>query len=262
VVSYWASPSTHTICIELCGALLCIQGCIVKFSFVKHNSLYRNRRLCQVPEALGKALKTLGNDFAECSTRQRGLGTQCIGKALFAEYFFSGTRQRKAAVTAPSDGVGVFAECPRWHSAKELPLPSVCLTALGKESAWGVPVSGTLPSACYGTQQSVLLCRVPKPLHSTKNLYRCPSLGSLSSAMVLTLGKAPLCRVLHSAKWPVHTFFICFPYSIQTNKRYFTDITNIHHRSSQTYIANTNSFNTNSDISIQHKLRGSQHKQY
>jgi hypothetical protein len=33
-----------------------------------------------VPETLGKALKTLGK--------------QCIGKAFFAEYFFSGTRQR------------------------------------------------------------------------------------------------------------------------------------------------------------------------
>jgi hypothetical protein len=37
---------------------------------------------------------------------------------------------------------------------------------------------------------------------------------------------------------------------------------NIFHRSSQAYIANTNNINTNSDISIQHKLRGSQHKQY
>jgi hypothetical protein len=47
-----------------------------------------------VPEALGKALKTLGKGFAECRTRQRKLGTQCIGKAFFAEYFFSGTWQR------------------------------------------------------------------------------------------------------------------------------------------------------------------------
>jgi hypothetical protein len=65
-----------------------------------------------VPEALGKALKTLGKGFAECRTRQRRLGTQFIGKAFFAEYFLSGTRQRKAAVTATSDGDGVFAECP------------------------------------------------------------------------------------------------------------------------------------------------------
>jgi hypothetical protein len=54
---------------------------------------YRNRRLCRVPEALDKALKTLGKLFAECRTRQRGLGIQCFGKAVFAEYFFSGTRQ-------------------------------------------------------------------------------------------------------------------------------------------------------------------------
>jgi hypothetical protein len=74
---------------------------------------YRNRQLCRVLEALGKALKTLGNDFAKCRTRQRELSTQCIGKAFFVEYFFSGTRQKKVAVTAPVDGDGVFAECPR-----------------------------------------------------------------------------------------------------------------------------------------------------
>jgi hypothetical protein len=50
--------------------------------------------LCRVPEALGKALKTLGKGFAECDTRQRRLGKQCIGKAFFVEYFFSGIRQR------------------------------------------------------------------------------------------------------------------------------------------------------------------------
>jgi hypothetical protein len=61
---------------------------------------YQNRLLCRVPEALGKALKTLSKGFAECRTWQRGLVTQCIGKAFFAEYFFTGTRQRKAAVTA------------------------------------------------------------------------------------------------------------------------------------------------------------------
>jgi hypothetical protein len=123
------------------------------------------------------------------------------------------TRQRKAAVTAPGDGDSVFAECPGWHSAKELPLPSAYQTALGKESIFAechlghsaknpperVPMSGSLPSARYGTRQSVLLCRVSETLHSAKNLYRCPGLGSLSSAMALTLGKEPLCRVVHSA---------------------------------------------------------------
>jgi hypothetical protein len=47
-----------------------------------------------VPEALSEAFKTLGKGFTECDTGQRKLGKQCIGKAFFAEYFFSGTRQR------------------------------------------------------------------------------------------------------------------------------------------------------------------------
>jgi hypothetical protein len=54
---------------------------------------YRNQSLCRVPEVLGEALKTLGKGFAECYTRQRRLGKQCIGKAFFVECFFSGTRQ-------------------------------------------------------------------------------------------------------------------------------------------------------------------------
>jgi hypothetical protein len=167
----------------------------LKRCFLKN---YRNRRLCRVPETLGKALKTLGKGFAECRTRQRGLGTQCMGKAFFAEYFFSGTRQRKAAVTAlvteavlsvPGDTRQRSYLCRvsvRQHSAKNPPER--------------VPMSGSLSSAWYDTRQSVLLCRVPETLHSAKNLYRCPDLGSLPSAMALTIGKAPLCRVLHSAK--------------------------------------------------------------
>jgi hypothetical protein len=54
---------------------------------------YRNQPLRRVPEALGEALKTLVKAFAECYTRQRRLGKRCIGKAFFAECFFSGTRQ-------------------------------------------------------------------------------------------------------------------------------------------------------------------------
>jgi hypothetical protein len=67
---------------------------------------YRNQSLRRVPEALGEALKTLGKGFAECNTRQRRLDKQCIGKEVFAEYFFSGTRQ----ISLPS---------AREHSAKK-----------------------------------------------------------------------------------------------------------------------------------------------
>jgi hypothetical protein len=60
--------------------------------------------------------------------------------------------------------VRYFVECLVWHSAKRASLPSARAITLGKEP---IPV---------------------------------PGLGSLSSVMVLTLGKAPLCRVSHSAK--------------------------------------------------------------
>jgi hypothetical protein len=53
-------------------------------------------------------------------------------------------------------------------------------------------MSGSLPSARYGTRQSVLLCRVLETLHLAKNIYRCLGLGSVPSAMALTLGKEPL----------------------------------------------------------------------
>jgi hypothetical protein len=55
---------------------------------------YQKRALCRVPEALGKAPKTLDKGFTECRTRQRRLGKQYIGRGFFVEYFFSGTQQR------------------------------------------------------------------------------------------------------------------------------------------------------------------------
>jgi hypothetical protein len=191
---------------------------------------YRKQALCRVP-----ALKTLGKEGSAYSASTKLSLSSTFSRALGKEVCRvpESPRQRKAAVTAPGDRDSVFAECPGWHSAKELPLPSVCPTALDKEPVREGPHVSSLPSARYGTRQSVPLCRVSETLHSAKNLYRCPGLGSLPSAMVLTLGKAPLCRVSHSAKWPVDTFLICFPYSIQTNKRYhiyITYITYIHHR--------------------------------
>jgi hypothetical protein len=181
-----------------------------------------------VPEALDKAWKTLGKDFAEYNTRQRELGEHYIGNDFFPEYFLSstwqilcrvpvGTRQRKTVVTAPGNGDDAFAECSRWHSAKRLPSPSVLgdtfaechLEHLAKKlplcrvspactrqrvHQWG-PASDSLPSALGGTRQRLLLCRVPGPQHYANKLYRCPGVASLLSAMALTLGKEVLCRV-------------------------------------------------------------------
>jgi hypothetical protein len=147
-----------------------------------------------------------------------------LGKGVtFAECLPNSTRQRIRQRGPP---VRYFVECLVWHSAKRASLPSARAITLGKEP---IPLPRSWFFAeCYGydTRQSTFLPSV--------------ILGKVTSRHL----------------------FICFPYFIQTNKRYFTDITYIHHRSSQIYIANTNSINTNSDISNQHKLRGSQHKQY
>jgi hypothetical protein len=193
-----------------------------------------------VPEALDKPWKTLDKVFAECDTRQRGLVEQYISNGFFAEYFLSGTRQilcwvslgtrqRKVTVTAPGNRDNVFAECLPFYTHQR--------------RHQRVPLSVSLPSALGGTRQSLLLCRVSGSQHSAKNLYRCPGFPFLPSAMSLTLDKAPLCGVLHSAKWPVYTFFICFCYSIQTNKdiTYTSQISHNHHRYHIyiTYLTNT-----------------------
>jgi hypothetical protein len=204
---------------------------------------YQTHLLCRVSQALGKGYFTLDKGFAECNTRQRTLGELYIGSGLFAEYFLSGTRQRKVTVTAPSDGDGSFcrvsslalckeanfaecllswpsaktgpvgpttspcAESSRRHSAKEdsllsvwwtgtrqrvlqwaplpVPLPSALTTALGKDGFAGSQVS--FFAECHGQ-------------HSAKMALPVPRLPSLPSAMVIALGKATLCRVLHSAK--------------------------------------------------------------
>jgi hypothetical protein len=114
----------------------------LRLSSAAYSSLhYRNWWLCRVP-----ALKTLGKEGSAHSASAKpslpSTFSRALGKVVCRVP--ESTRQRKAAVTATGDGDGVFAECPGRHSAKELPLPSVCLTALGKESARGVPMSGTL----------------------------------------------------------------------------------------------------------------------
>jgi hypothetical protein len=69
----------------------------------------------------------------------------------------------------------------RQHSAKALSLPSATCDTRQRTRQGGSPCQ--------------VLCRVSETLHSAKNLYRCPGLGSFPSVMALTLGKAPLCRV-------------------------------------------------------------------
>jgi hypothetical protein len=123
---------------------------------------YRKRVLCRVSEVLGKALKTLDKGFTECHTRQRRLGKQCIGKAFFAEYFFSGTRQTVHVCRVFDTRQTCL--CRLWSCA-ECP-------ALGKSARYREPYF-----AECGYRQS-LLCRVPDKRHSTKS----PTLGKASDS--------------------------------------------------------------------------------
>jgi hypothetical protein len=88
----------------------------------KHH--YRNRQLCRVPEALGKALKHSAKDLPSVALGKEGSAHSASVKPSLPSTFSQAldkvvcrvpenTRQRKAAVTAPGDGDGVFAECPR-----------------------------------------------------------------------------------------------------------------------------------------------------
>jgi hypothetical protein len=139
---------------------------------------YRNRRLCRLTEALDKALKTLDKGFTECRTRQRRLGIQCIGKAFFAEYFFSGTWQRGL----PS---------VRDHSAKK------------KQSLrrW-MTETASLPSVPGDTRQRSYLCRV-----SPATLGKEPARQSILCRVLrctecTALGKQALYRAQDFAECP------------------------------------------------------------
>ena len=52
-----------------------------------------------MPEALGKGQIALDKAFTECGTRQKTHGKKLIGKALFAEYPLSRTRQMVCRVS-------------------------------------------------------------------------------------------------------------------------------------------------------------------
>ena len=161
---------------------------------VKDIMHYRTQLLCRVSQTLGKGYFTLGKGFAECNTRQRTLGELYIGNSFFAEYFLSGTRQRKVTVTAPSDGDGSFAECLLWHSAKRPILPSVCSRGPRQRLVQWAPPPVPVPRALVGTRQRRLLCRVSGGLALGKE----PSSG-------------PLCQYLCRVPWQQHSAKISLP---------------------------------------------------
>jgi hypothetical protein len=97
--------------------------------------------------------------FAECNTRQRGALPSVMDITLgkeqrpghrfrdFAECYVAGTRQRGTLCRVPHRALGkepdmgtlpsgLFAECPRGHSAKVESLPSATGQTLGKVNSF------------------------------------------------------------------------------------------------------------------------------
>jgi hypothetical protein len=175
-----------------------------------------------------------------CDTRQKSPDELYIGNDFFAEYFLSDitechrdTRQRKVVVTTLGDGTGDVTEChsdthqsltlllsvycigTRQRSYPWAPLPvplpsAISTSSWQREHKW-TPLPVPLSSALGRTRQMLLLYRMSRPHHSAKNLYWFTGVPSLPSAMSMTLDKVTIIPL-----------FICFCYSIQTNKRYIT----------------------------------------
>jgi hypothetical protein len=121
---------------------------------------------------------------------------------------------------ASVDGDSAFAECPGRHSAKELPLLSVCPAALDKEPAKEGPhvrffaecyVWHSAKHASLSSVTDITLDKEPIPVPRSWFFAECYGLDTRqrTSLPSVTLGKV---TSLH--------LFICFLYSIHTNKRY------------------------------------------
>jgi hypothetical protein len=150
---------------------------------------YRNRALGRVSESLGKAWKTLGEVFAECSTRQRVFGEMYIGNGFFAGYFLSGTRQRlcrvslstrqrKVAVTATGNEDSGFCRVSPNTLGKGPTSGPLCqflcrvlLEALDKSCFFAECQGHNTQQRNFTGAQVFLLCRVLWTWHSAKNLF-------------------------------------------------------------------------------------------
>ena len=145
---------------------------------------YRTRVLCRVSQTLGKGRITLGNFFAECSTRRSAHGYSSTGEAGFAECLFSGTRQ-------------IFAVCQAALGKKKVETGRTTAnwrTERANGTNWTAERDGVENFAeCQtrGTRQRFKLRRVPSWQHSAK--FR-----ALPSAATLALGEVWLFAECHA----------------------------------------------------------------
>jgi hypothetical protein len=132
---------------------------LLKYSI--YYSHYQNRRLCRVPEALGKALKTLGKMSHSAKRARHTVHRQ----SLLCRVLFLGHSAKW------------FAECQRTLDREKQPLRH-----------W-VTETASLPSVPGDTRQRSYLCRVPAGEHSTKNPPEGSPCQVLCRVLGMTLGK-------------------------------------------------------------------------
>jgi hypothetical protein len=85
---------------------------------------------------------------------------------------------------------GLFAECPKWHSAKMDSLPSAAGQTLGKDNSFAECHQGHLakpPSPSPSAVTAAFLCRVPEKKHSAKKALPMHCLSSLLCRVFLRL---------------------------------------------------------------------------
>jgi hypothetical protein len=144
--------------------------------------------------------KVYTGHFAECNTRQRGslpsVKAIALGKEprpghryrFFAECNVSDTRQRGRLCQVPHRTLGkepdmgtlpggLFAECPRWHSAKMYSLPSASGETLGKGSKDVVSVTHRR-NGCFSLLSALwhsanLFAECPRKSTRQRRLCRC-----------------------------------------------------------------------------------------
>jgi hypothetical protein len=167
----------------------------------------RGKNFAECQEALDKEKSTSRRHVTTMETLPSATVTLVKG-SLFVEclLYWHSAKKHPVGTFASS-----FAERIRRHLAKALSLPSARRTSSRQREHQRAPLSVHLPSIVGGTRQRLPLCRVSRPQHSAKKLYRFLGVPSLPSAMALTLGKVT----------KIH-LFICFCCSIQTNKIYIT----------------------------------------
>jgi hypothetical protein len=139
---------------------------------------------------------------------------------VFAECYVAGTQQTGRLCRVPHRTLGkepdmgtlpgrLFAECPKWNSAKMDSLSSAAGQTLGKDNSFAECHQGHSakpPSPSPGVVTAAFLCRVPEKKNLAKKALPMHCLPSL------------LCRVPHSAK-PLPSVFKASPSASGTRQK-------------------------------------------